>query len=145
MQIRLCCIHMTIFLSFSCATHNETKLLGKKNTVRVPSRMKLTKHPVFLHYSIKFMGISLFVLKYIFISLLLKMINGFSWSANIMASPFKAKRPCFFIWSLTAGFKISPACEVGWCDHSNTCTHQTGIMLIKCRGGGHYHIKQDAD
>ena len=34
------------------------------------------------------MGILLFILKYIFISLLLKMINGFSWLANIMASPF---------------------------------------------------------
>ena len=35
------------------------------------------------------MGILLFVLKYMFISLLLKMINGFSWPAKIMASPFK--------------------------------------------------------
>ena len=52
--------------------------------------MKLTKTPVFLHYFNKFMGILLFVLKYMFISLLLKMINGFSWSANIMASPFKS-------------------------------------------------------
>ena len=34
------------------------------------------------------MGILLFVLKYMFISLLLKMINWFSWSENIMASPF---------------------------------------------------------
>ena len=36
------------------------------------------------------MGILLFVLKYMYISLLLKMINGFSWSANIMASPFNS-------------------------------------------------------
>ena len=50
--------------------------------------MKLTKHPVFLHYFSKFMGILLFVLKYMHISLLLKMINGFSWPAKIMASPF---------------------------------------------------------
>ena len=35
------------------------------------------------------MGILLFVLKYMYISLLLKMINGFSWPAKIMASPFK--------------------------------------------------------
>ena len=35
------------------------------------------------------MGIFLFVLKYIHISLFLKMINGFSWPAKIMASPFK--------------------------------------------------------
>ena len=38
------------------------------------------------------MGILLFVLKYMFISLLLKMINGFSWSANIIASPFNLSR-----------------------------------------------------
>ena len=77
-----------IFFSFSCITHNKTKILGGKNTVRVPSRMKLTKNPVFLHYFSKFMGILLFVLKYMFISLFLKIINGYSWSANIMASPF---------------------------------------------------------
>ena len=34
------------------------------------------------------MRILLFVLKYMHISLLLKMINGFSWQAKIMASPF---------------------------------------------------------
>ena len=56
----------------------------------MPSRMKLTKNPVLLHYFSKLMGILLFVLKYMFISLLLEMINGFSWSANIMASPFKS-------------------------------------------------------
>ena len=49
--------------------------------------MKLTKNPVFLHYFSKFMGILLFVLKYMYISLLLKMIYGFSWPAKIMASP----------------------------------------------------------
>ena len=54
----------------------------------MPSRMKLTKNPIFLHYFSKSMGILLFVLKCMFISLLLKMINGFSWSAKIMASPF---------------------------------------------------------
>ena len=35
------------------------------------------------------MGILLFALKYMYISLLLKMINGFSWPAKIMASLFK--------------------------------------------------------
>ena len=35
------------------------------------------------------MGILLFVLKYMYISLLVKMINGFSWLAKIMASSFK--------------------------------------------------------
>ena len=35
------------------------------------------------------MGILLFVLKNIYISLLLKMINGFSRPAKIMVSPFK--------------------------------------------------------
>ena len=34
------------------------------------------------------MWILLFVLKYMYISLLLKMINGFSWPAKIMVSPF---------------------------------------------------------
>ena len=34
------------------------------------------------------MGILLFVLEYEYISLLLKMINGFSWPGKIMASPF---------------------------------------------------------
>ena len=48
--------------------------------------MKLTKNPVFLHYFSKFMGILSFVLKYMFIFLLLKMINTFSWPAKIMAS-----------------------------------------------------------
>ena len=52
--------------------------------------MKITKNPVFLHYFSKFMGILLFVLKYMYISLLLKMINGFSWPAKIMVSPFKS-------------------------------------------------------
>ena len=51
--------------------------------------MKMTKNPVFLHYFSKFMGIFLFVLKCMYISLLLKMINGFSWPAKTMASPFK--------------------------------------------------------
>ena len=51
--------------------------------------MNLTKTPVFLHYFSKFMGILLFVLKHMYISLLLKMINGFSWPAKIMVSPFK--------------------------------------------------------
>ena len=55
----------------------------------MPSRMKLTKNPVFLHYYSKFTGILLFVLKYMYISLLLKMINEFSWPAKIMVSPFK--------------------------------------------------------
>ena len=50
--------------------------------------MRLTKNPVFLHYFSKFMGILLFVLKYMYIPLLLKMINGFSRPAKIMASPF---------------------------------------------------------
>ena len=35
------------------------------------------------------MGILLFLLKYMYISLLLKMKYGFSWPAKIMASPFK--------------------------------------------------------
>ena len=34
-----------IFFSFKCITHNKTKILGIKNTVRVPSRVKLIKNP----------------------------------------------------------------------------------------------------
>ena len=64
--------------------------------------MKLAKNPVFLHYFSKFMGILLFVLKYMYISFLfLKMINGFSWPAKIMASPFKglfSDSSNLFIW-----------------------------------------------
>ena len=65
--------------------------------------MKITKNPAFLHYFSKFMGILLFVLKYMYISLLLKMINGFSWPAKIMASPFKGDKiliaeMCFWSW-----------------------------------------------
>ena len=67
----------------------KLKFYEIKNTVRVPSRMQLNKNPVFLHYFSKFMGILIFVLKYMYISLLLKMINGFSWPAKIMVSPFK--------------------------------------------------------
>ena len=64
-----------------------------KNTVRVPSTMKLTKNLVFLHYFSKFMGILIFVLKYMYISLLLKMINGFpdqkkSWSVPLIMIQF---------------------------------------------------------
>ena len=40
--------------------------------------MKVTKNPVFLHYFSKCMVILLFVLKYMCISLLLKMMKGFS-------------------------------------------------------------------
>ena len=50
--------------------------------------MKLAKNPVFYHKFSKFKEILLIVLKSIYISLLLKMINGFSWPAKIMASPF---------------------------------------------------------
>ena len=67
------------FSFLSNAPHiSKLKFKEIKNTVRVPSRMKLTKNPVFLHYFSKFMGILIFVLKYMYISLLLKMINGFS-------------------------------------------------------------------
>ena len=71
----------------------KLKFKGIKNTVRVPSRMKITKNLVFLHYFSKFVGIFLFVLN-MYISSLLKMINGFSWPAKIMASPFKIRTLC---------------------------------------------------
>ena len=53
--------------------------------------MKLAKKPVFPHYFCKSIGILLFVLKYMYISLPLKIINGFSWPAKIMASPLTDK------------------------------------------------------
>ena len=45
------------------------------------------------------MGILLFVLKYMYITLLLKMINGFSWPGKIMASPFNVRfyHPNYFL------------------------------------------------
>ena len=75
------------FFSFRCTTHNKTKILGNKNTVRVPSRMRLTKTSVFLHYFSKFWGILLFLLKYIYISMLLKITNEFSWQAKSWPVP----------------------------------------------------------
>ena len=54
----------------------------------MPSRMKLAKTPVFIHNFSKFTGILLFVLKYIYFSLLLKMINWFPDQLKIMAIPF---------------------------------------------------------
>ena len=84
-----------------------------KNTVRVPSRMKITKNSVFLHYFSKFMGIFLFVLKYKYISLLLKMINGFSWPAKIMASPFKAhENHCFLYPTCIRIFHLHLRCWI---------------------------------
>ena len=38
----------------------KQKFYEIKNTVRVPSRMKITKNPVFLHYFSKLMGFFLF-------------------------------------------------------------------------------------
>ena len=65
----------------------KLKFRKLKTLFECPQEMKLAKNPVFLHNFSKFMGIFLFVLKYIYISLLLKMINGFSWLAEL-ASPY---------------------------------------------------------
>ena len=54
----------------------------------MPQEWGLPKTSAF-HYFSKFMEILLFVLKYMYISLLLKMINGFFWPSKIMVSPFK--------------------------------------------------------
>ena len=59
-----------------------------RNTVCVPSRIKIAKNPFILHNFIKFVGILLIVLKSMHISLLLTIFNGFSWPTKIMASPF---------------------------------------------------------
>ena len=53
------------------------------------------------------MEISLIVLKYMYISLLLKMINGFSWPAKIMVSPFKFIAPYIqMAWPFQQKFHI---------------------------------------
>ena len=49
------------------------------------------------------MGILLFVLKYMYISLLLKIIDGFSWPAKIMASPFN--------WDVDMKLTIEDICK----------------------------------
>ena len=89
--------------------------------------MKLTKN------SVKFMGILLFVLKYMYVSLLLKMINGFSWPAKIMASPFKSNENIFslvlnnlqcedFLYSieLRPALSATPLFKIGACLHLNS-------------------------
>ena len=85
--------------------------------------MKLTKNSVFLHYFGKFMGILLFVLKYMFLSLLLKMINGFSWSANIMASPFNTKIGSFHAKTTT----FQKSCQVTPSDFAHIHTFCSSI------------------
>ena len=56
--------------------------------------MKLTENHLFLYNFNKFTGILLFALKYIYISLLLKMFNGFPDQRKIMVSPFKWSGYC---------------------------------------------------
>ena len=92
--------------------------------------MKLTKNPVFLHYFSKFMGILLFVLKYMFISLLLKMIHRFSWSANIMASPFNLTFCCF------DKQVYNQACPIGQQRKKENCWSLPNSLPCK-----HIHIK----
>ena len=71
--------------------------------------MKLIKNPVFLDYYSKVMGILLFILKYIDISLLLKMKNGFSWPAKIMASPFNVNT---LLWTSLTAFMMTDLISV---------------------------------
>ena len=64
--------------SFKHTTHNKTKILGnKKHYWSVLKHETCQKKNIFLHNFSKFMGILLFVLKYMYICLLLKMIDGF--------------------------------------------------------------------
>ena len=60
------------------------------------------------------MGILLFVLKYMYISLLLKMINGFFWPAKIMVSPFKAKILDLQPEKYELSFDIKKCTTSGW-------------------------------
>ena len=76
------------FYFFKCTTHNKTKILGNWKHCLEFSRMKLAKKTFSLHNLSNFRRI-LFLLIYRYLSLLLKMIKRFSWSAKLMASPFK--------------------------------------------------------
>ena len=53
------------------------------------------------------MGILIFVLKYMYISLLLKMINGFSWPTKIMVSPFKSIAGYIHLYACMVAIKQS--------------------------------------
>ena len=130
-----------IFFSFKCTIHNKTKILEFKNNVRVPSRMKLTKNPVFLNYFCKFTGILLFVLKYMYISLLLKMINGFSWPAKIMASPFKLKCLGKSDTEINTCFEVLIQIEIlilkchPCIPHCDRVEHLWDFLILNCRPG----------
>ena len=72
-------------------------------------------HYLFLHYYSTSMGILLFVLKYMYSSLLLKMTSGFSWPAKIMASPFKFTHPLYNILIISTAEGIGISCgSVQW-------------------------------
>ena len=89
--------HISFPPFLSNAPHIVKLSFRKLNTVREPSRMKLAKKPVFPHNSSKFMGILLFVLKYLYISLLLEIINVFSRPAKAWLVPL---RPGPSHWSI---------------------------------------------
>ena len=57
--------------------------------LRAPPRMKLTQAPFFFIILAILRGIWLILLIYMYLSLPLKEINGFSWPEKIMASPLK--------------------------------------------------------
>ena len=133
------CVYIKFFNSqksfsfLSSAPHLiKLKFLEIKNTVRVPSGIKLTKNPVLLHYFSKFLGILLFVLEYTYISLLLKMINGFSLPGKIMASPFKLWNLC--IQSEESGCIPTPI----W---PSTPSYQTWYPVAEWGGGAFFTRK----
>ena len=79
----------------------------------MPSRIKLAKNSVFFHTFSKFTGILLFVSKYTYISLLLKMINGFPDKQKTMVSPFKSHTYpyCFSVSMPSLAFAL---CIIRW-------------------------------
>ena len=111
----------------------------------MPSRMKLAKTSIFLLHFNKFMEILLFVLKFMYISLLPKIINGFSWPAKIMVSPSKL----YHEWLSSSTKKQfsqlfclqSPICPRLWNSTGNqifSCSYM--YILVKLRGKTKWHI-----
>ena len=85
------------FLPFKHTTHNKTKNLGNQKHClehhqewNLPKTLHNFSFLHNLHNFNNFTGVLLFLLIYVYFTLLLKVIHGCSWPENIVASPFKA-------------------------------------------------------